>query len=325
MLFAMRSASFSRTPRGEALAHLGAPRRPGHAVPAHPPGRRRGAEETSDEFDPSVEFALNPYIPIDLGPIDLSINKAVHLPADLGGASASASGCTRSASGLEERPTAASRTWSRWPTSSPRTQIARPTLTESIFPRYFPYIATLFLFIAVNNLISFIPLPVSHESGTFPFGIPDLSLYAATANINVTLALTLVTFIAYNYEGIRAHGARGLRQDAGPRRARGDQAVHRRRSRSSRSCCGWSASRCGSSPTCSPATCSSSCAPASCILLGNFAGLIAIPVGVFFYIFEWVLIAGLQAFIFAMLSGIYIGFAVRVIALTTRGEASRGT
>jgi F0F1-type ATP synthase membrane subunit a len=27
-------------------------------------------------------------------------------------------------------------------------------------------------------------------------------------------------------------------------------------------------------------------------------------------VFEWVLIAGLQAFIFAMLSGIYIGFAV---------------
>ena len=46
------------------------------------------------------------------------------------------------------------------------------------------------------------------------------------------------------------------------------------------------------------------------ILLGNFAGLIAVPVGVFFYVFEWVLIAGLQAFIFAMLSGIYIGFAV---------------
>ena len=38
--------------------------------------------------------------------------------------------------------------------------------------------------------------------------------------------------------------------------------------------------------------------------------LLAIPVGVFFYTFEWVLIAGLQAFIFAMLSGIYIGFAV---------------
>ena len=46
------------------------------------------------------------------------------------------------------------------------------------------------------------------------------------------------------------------------------------------------------------------------VLLGNFAGLLAIPVGVFFWCFEWLLIAGLQAFIFAMLSGIYIGFAV---------------
>ena len=34
------------------------------------------------------------------------------------------------------------------------------------------------------------------------------------------------------------------------------------------------------------------------------------PVGVFFYIFEVLLVANLQAFIFAMLSGIYIGFAV---------------
>ena len=46
------------------------------------------------------------------------------------------------------------------------------------------------------------------------------------------------------------------------------------------------------------------------ILLGSFVGLVAIPFGLFFYFFEWVLIAGLQAFIFAMLSGIYIGFAV---------------
>jgi F0F1-type ATP synthase membrane subunit a len=42
------------------------------------------------------------------------------------------------------------------------------------------------------------------------------------------------------------------------------------------------------------------------ILLGNFAGIIAIPFGLFFYFGEWVLIAGLQAFIFAMLSGIYM-------------------
>ncbi len=150
---------------------------------------------------------------------------------------------------------------------------------------------------------------MSHESGTFPFGIPDLSLYAATANINVTLALTLVTFIAYNYEGIRAHGAVGyaktLVPDA-PGAIKPFIAVLEILSQLLRlvslsvrlfanllaghlliiMCAGFS------------------------VLLGNFAGVIAIPVGVFFYIFEWVLIAGLQAFIFAMLSGIYIGFAV---------------
>ena len=45
-------------------------------------------------------------------------------------------------------------------------------------------------------------------------------------------------------------------------------------------------------------------------LLAPFFGLIALPVGVFFWVFEWLLVAGLHAFIFAMLSGIYIGFAV---------------
>ncbi len=110
------------------------------------------------------------------------------------------------------------------------------------------------MFLAVSNLISFIPLPVSHESGTFPFGIPDLGLYAATANINVTLGLTLVTFIAYNYEGIRAHGPVGYAKTLVPD-APASSSRSSPRSRCCRSSCASSASRCGSSPTCSPATC----------------------------------------------------------------------
>ena len=46
-------------------------------------------------------------------------------------------------------------------------QIARATLPAKVFQRYFPYVATLFIFIAVNNLISFIPLPFGHESTVF--------------------------------------------------------------------------------------------------------------------------------------------------------------
>ena len=265
------------------------------------------AAEESDDFDPSVEFALNKYIPIDLGPIDLSINKAVLYMLISSGIIIGFS-LYAVRKGLHERPRGVQNVV-EMAYEFTETQIARPTLTQSTFPRYFPYIATLFLFIAVNNLISFIPLPVSHESGTFPFGIPDLSLYAATANINVTLALTIVTFIVYNYEGIRAHGAVGyaktLVPDA-PTAIKPFIAVLEVLSQLLRlvslsvrlfanilaghlliiMCAGFS------------------------ILLGNFAGVIAIPIGVFFYIFEWVLIAGLQAFIFAMLSGIYIGFAV---------------
>ena len=35
------------------------------------------AAAQTDKFDPSVEFELDPYISIEIGPLDLSINKAV--------------------------------------------------------------------------------------------------------------------------------------------------------------------------------------------------------------------------------------------------------
>jgi len=46
------------------------------------------------------------------------------------------------------------------------------------------------------------------------------------------------------------------------------------------------------------------------VLVGSYVGAVAIPFALFFYVFEWVLVAGLQAFIFALLSGIYIGYPV---------------
>jgi F-type H+-transporting ATPase subunit a len=265
------------------------------------------AAAAEEDFDPSEEFKLDPYVSIELGPIDLSINKAV-IYLLIAAAICLGLGIFVVRGGLRQRPTGAQNLVELAYEFAER-QIARPTLSERVFSRYFPYIATLFLFIAVSNIISFIPLPVSHESGTFPFGIPDLSLYAATANINVTLALTLVTFIAYNYEGVRAHGPVGYAKTLVPDAPAAIKPfiaalevlsqLLRLVSLSVRlfanllaghlliiMCAGF------------------------IILLGNFAGLIAIPVGVFFYVFEWVLIAGLQAFIFAMLSGIYIGFAV---------------
>jgi F-type H+-transporting ATPase subunit a len=265
------------------------------------------ATAASADFDPSVEFATDPYIKIEIGPLDLSINKAV-VYLLLASAICIGVGIFVIRGGLRMRPTRAQNIVELIYEFAEQ-QIARPTLSEKVFSRYFPLIATLFMFLAVSNLISFIPLPVSAESGTFPFGIPDLSLYAATANINVTLALTLITFIAFNYEGVRAHGPYGYLKTMVPDAPKAIKPfifalellsqVLRLVSLSVRlfanllaghlliiMCAGFM------------------------VLLGNFAGLIAIPVGVFFYTFEWVLIAGLQAFIFAMLSGIYIGFAV---------------
>jgi F-type H+-transporting ATPase subunit a len=274
------------------------------ALPAVAAGQ---AAEEEEDFDPSLEFELDPYISLEIGPLDLSINKAV-VYLLLAAAVCIGVGIFAVRGGFRARPTQAQNLVELTYEFAER-QIARPTLSESVFSRYFPYIATLFMFLAVSNLVSFIPLPVSHESGTFPFGIPDLGLYAATANINVTLGLTLVTFIAYNYEGVRAHGPVGYAKTlvpAAPTLIKPFIAALEVLSQLLRlvslsvrlfanllaghlliiMCAGF------------------------VILLGNFAGILAIPVGVFFYVFEWLLIAGLQAFIFAMLSGIYIGFAV---------------
>ena len=135
------------------------------------------------------------------------------------------------------------------------TSIGRASLPEKVFKTWFPYIASLFVFIWVSNLISYIPLPFDTEHKWH--GIPGFTLYAATANISVTLALTLVTFFASHYVGIKYQGVRPVLQALGAagaegrapgdRGARGALAVPAARSRSASGCL----------RTCSPATCSS--------------------------------------------------------------------
>lgn len=260
----------------------------------------------AEDFDPSEEFKLDPWVSIELGPIDLSINKAVFYIV-LASVICIAMGLVIRG-GLKMRPTRAQNVV-EFAYEFTEEQIARPTLTEKVYSRYFPYIATLFLFILVSNLVSFIPLPVAPHNDTFPLGIPDLGLYAATANINVTLALTVVTFVVYNYEGVRAHGVGGYLKTLVPDAPRAIQPVIfaievlsqilRLVSLSVRLFANLLAGHL-----------LIIMAAGFMVLLGNFAGLLAIPVGVFFWVFEWLLVAGLQAFIFAMLSGIYIGFAV---------------
>ena len=271
----------------------------GYVLAKTPPG--------GEEFKPQNEFALKEWVPIHLGPIDMSINKAVMYL--LLASAISILFCVFVVrGGLKMRPTRAQNIV-ELAYEFVENQIARATLPPKVFQRYFPYVATLFIFIAVNNLISFIPLPGGEHSTIG--GIPDLGLYAATANINVTLALTLCTFIIDNYEGIKAHGPIGYLKTFVPG---GD--IHplmkgvvfalelmsnalRLVSLSVRLFANLLAGHL-----------LIIMAAGFAILLGSWVGAVAIPFGLFFYFFEWVLIAGLQAFIFAMLSGIYIGFAV---------------
>jgi len=261
----------------------------------------------AEDFDPSEEFRLEPYVSIELGPIDLSINKAV-VYLLLATAITIGVGLFVVRGGLKLRPTRAQNVV-ELAYEFTENNIARQTLPPKMYQRYFPFVATLFLFIAVSNLMSFIPLPISHERGGWLDNLPDFGLYAATANINVTLALTIVVFIVYNYEGFRAHGFVGYFKTMAPP-APGlirpiifalellSQLI-RLASLSVRLFANLLAGHL-----------LIIIAAGFVILLGNFAGVLAIPFGVFFYFFEWVLIAGLQAFIFALLSGIYIGFAV---------------
>jgi F-type H+-transporting ATPase subunit a len=58
--------------------------------------------------------------------------------------------------------------------------------------KYFPFIASLFIFILFGNLM-----------GLLPFAS------APTANPNTTFALGIATFVYYNVMGIRAHGVKG--------------------------------------------------------------------------------------------------------------------
>ena len=167
---------------------------------------RRRWRPSEPKTDPTKEFLLEPWIKIPkLGPIDLSITKGVFYlflstrdPARSARCSSCAtSSCTRSAC----RPS------SRSSTTSARPRSGAPRCPAKTYTTWFPYLATLFLFIWINNLISYLPLPVDTEHKIWGV-IPTPSFYAATSNISVTLALTLVTFFASHYVGIQHNGVR---------------------------------------------------------------------------------------------------------------------
>jgi F-type H+-transporting ATPase subunit a len=268
-----------------------------------------GAESTeSEKFDPSHEFELPAWIPIHIGPLDLSINKAVAYLM-LGAALTIVLGivCMRLRVGVspDRRQTIGESIY-----EIAQTQIAEQGLPTKAIGRWFPYVASLFLFIWVVNLLGFIPLPLSDETvEIFGLTLPTLGIYAATSAISVTLALALMTFVFTHAEGIRYNGParyfkswipevpKGLYPMIIPLEILGQ--FMRLISLSVRLFANMLAGH---------------------MLILTFIGLIfltsfwvfpfAIFMATLFYLFEVIIVVSIQAFIFSALSAIYIGSAI---------------
>ncbi|HEY0344304.1 MAG TPA: F0F1 ATP synthase subunit A [Solirubrobacteraceae bacterium] len=270
-----------------------------------------GSTGKNDAFQPQNEFKLDPWISIKVGPLDLSINKAVLY---LWLAAALTTGTMIwIANRMTARPnrvqTAVEAAYLLM-----RDTITRGNMEDRMARKWFPFVGTLFLFIWFSNMIGYIPLPTNSEETFNLFGIavPSFAIYAATANISVPLVLTLMVWIAYHVEGIRAKGFRGyLRSwipEGTPRGLRPGIFVIEVISQFVR-------------------IISLSVRLFANILAGHLLilfmggglvvllglaalGALTLPVAVAFFLFEVVLISTLQAFIFATLTSIYFGGAV---------------
>jgi F-type H+-transporting ATPase subunit a len=157
------------------------------------------------DFNPVSEFTdfiNSPYLNLPLG---LDINKAV-VYIWMSGALAIGLTLLVVRRGLKVRPDRA-QTAAEAIYDVAYTQIAKAGLPQEGMRLWFPYVASAFMFIWMMNLIGFIPLPFGSDKVDIAgLHLPKLQIYAATANLSVTLTLTLVTILASHIEGIRYNG-----------------------------------------------------------------------------------------------------------------------
>jgi F-type H+-transporting ATPase subunit a len=194
-------------------------------------------------------------------------------------------------------------------------RVTRDTMDEQMTAKWFPLILTLFLFILVTNLIGYIPLPVDSSASFNLFGakIPAFQIYAADTNIAIPLLLALAVYITFNIVGVRTQGAGGYIKSLVPAGVGKGMLVIiypleflsvfvlRPLSLTIRL---WANLLAGHLLI-------EFMAGDLAVLLGlQLLGWITLPFGVVIFLFEALLIAGLQAFIFAILTAIYIGGAV---------------
>jgi len=195
-----------------------------------------------------------------------------------------------------------------------RDNITRGNMDSTMAAKWFPYLGALFLFIWYSNLIGFLPLPTNSGEKFNLFGahIPSFALYAATANVSVPLVLALITFIAFNVEGVRAHGPGGYVKSLIPAGVTGPilfliapleiiSTFMRLISLTVRLFANLLAGH----------MIILFLAGGLAVIIGaSWIGWFTLPAGIALYMFEIGLVATLQAFIFATLSAIYLGGAV---------------
>ncbi len=266
--------------------------------------------EEESKFDPSHEWDLQTWGPeLKIGPIDMSINKAVAYLI-LGTIVSIVIGIVfmrvRPGRGPNRRQALGETIY-----EVAQVQVAEQGLPTKAIGRWFPYVATLMVFIWVINMIGFIPLPLSDER--FEIGgvsIPTFAIFAATSTLSVTLALALMTFVFTHVEGIRENGAARYFKSWIPDVPKAMLPLiipleilgqfMRLISLSIRLYANMLAGH---------------------MLILTFIGLIfvlenvflafvAIPAATAFYLFEVVIVVSIQAYIFAALSAIYIGSAI---------------
>jgi len=187
---------------------------------------------------------------------------------------------------------------------------------EKLARKYFPLVATLFIFILVSNLIGYIPLPVNSLDKFTVFGahIPSFQIYAADTNVAFPLILSLLVFVLFTYERLRFHHYNPIATVGSLMPAGITGPIRplifvieilsyflRLISLTVRL---WANMLAGHMLI---------------ALMGGELGVLVgdpwvqwllLPIGIAIYAFEAVLIAGLQAFIFSILTSIYLGDAV---------------
>jgi F-type H+-transporting ATPase subunit a len=268
------------------------------------------AESGSEsEFDPAHEWELQTWGPeLKLGPIDMSINKAVAYLI-LGAIVTCVLGIVLMRVKVGRDPNRRQAV-GEMIYEIAQVQVAEQGLPTKAIGRWFPYVASLMIFIWVLNILGFVPLPLSDERVEIAgVELPTLAIFAATSTLSVTLALALMTWIFTHVEGIRANGVGKYLQSWIPDVPKAMLPLiipleilgqfMRLISLSVRLYANMLAGH---------------------MLILTFIGLIflthwavfpfSVAMGTVFYLFEVVIVVSIQAYIFAALSAIYIGSAI---------------